>query len=222
MNNLMKKTSTQPNSLQAEDTEKMLLQRLENTANEEDHFRWMLFTVGYYRGVKKAQSAKDLLRRFLGSTSNPDYHVQCQLALGQIATDEQDMETAISHFAAALNLRPASKKIEYILNNNLGFCFNMVGRYDEGERHCRTALDLNWTRPSAYRNLGISFHGQGKLASAAWALLEAIKMDASDDRARTLLKKLASDHPSLAIQCPWLMDGIDPTGAAPKQETVSG
>jgi Flp pilus assembly protein TadD len=98
----------------------------------------------------------------------------------------------------------------------------MVGRYDEGERHCRTALDLNWTRPSAYRNLGISFHGQGKLVSAAWALLEAIKMDPSDDRARTLLKKLAADHPSLAIQCPWLMDGLDPSGAAPKQETVSG
>ena len=200
----------------------MLLKRLENTANEEDYFRWMLFTVGYYRGVKKPQSANDLLRRFLGSTSNPDYHVQCQLALGQIATDEQNMDIAISHFGAALSLRPASKKIEYILNNNLGFCFNMVGRYDEGERHCRTALDLNWTRPSAYRNLGISFHGQGKLASAAWALLEAIKMDASDERARTLLKKLASDHPSLTIQCPWLIDGLDPTGAAPKQETVSG
>ncbi|MGH7928090.1 MAG: hypothetical protein ACREQV_09865, partial [Candidatus Binatia bacterium] len=97
-----------------------------------------------------------------------------------------------------------------------------VGRYDEGERHCRAALELNWTRPSAYRNLVVSFHGQGKLASAAWALLEAVKMDASDDRARTLLNKLASDNPSLTLQCPWLMDGLDPTRKAVKQETVSG
>ena len=98
----------------------------------------------------------------------------------------------------------------------------MVGRYDEGERLCRKALDLNWTRPSAYRNLGISFHGQGKIPSAAWALFEAIKMDSSDDRARILLKKLASDHPSLMQQCPWILVGLDPGAAAPKQETLSG
>ena len=147
--------------------------------------------------------------------------MQCQLALGQIATDEQKMDMAISHFGAALNLKPESKKIEYILHNNLGYCFNMIGRYDQAERHCRTALDLNWTRPSAYRNLGISFHGQGKLASAAWALLEAVKMDGADDRARALLKKLAADNPSLTVQCPWLMEGLNP-GATPKQETLSG
>ena len=219
MNDLLKKTLTLTDAPQAQDTEKMLLRRLENTANEEEYFRWMLFTVGYYRGIQKIENAKDLLRRFLDVTSKRDFHVQCRLALGQIATDEQDLDMAISHFESALQLRPESKKIEYILHNNLGYCFNMSGRYDEGERHCRSALDLNWTRPSAYRNLGISFHGQGKLASAAWALLEAVKMDCSDDRARTLLQKLASDNPSLAIQCPWLTEGLNPAGTA-KQETV--
>ncbi len=221
MNHLMKKAPTTANAPQAQDTEKMLLQRLQSTTNEEEYFRWMLFTVGYYRGIQKIEAAKDLLRRFLDVTSKPDYHVQCQLALGQIATDEQSLDMAISHFEAALHLKPESKKIEYILHNNLGYCFNMSGRYEDGERHCRSALDLNWTRPSAYRNLGISFHGQGKLASAAWALLEAVKMDSSDDRAHTLLKKLVSDHPSLTIQCPWQLEGLDPAGA-PKQETVSG
>ena len=200
----------------------MLLERLGKTANEDEYFRWMLFTVGYYRGVNKLDAAKDLLKRFLGLASNPDYHVQCQLALGQIATDEQNMETAIGHFSAALNLHPSSKRIEYILRNNLGYCLNMIGRFTEGEQFCRTALDLNWSRSSAYRNLGISFHGQGKLASAAWALLESVKMDASDDRARTLLKKLAADHPSLVVQCPWVMEAIDPANLGPKQDTLSG
>jgi tetratricopeptide (TPR) repeat protein len=220
MNNLTKKTPISANQPPAQDTETMLLQRLESTTNEEEYFRWMLFTVGYYRGIQKPKEAKDLLQKFVGITSKPDYHVQCQLALGQIATDEQDMEMAISHFGAALELQPESKKVEYILRNNLGYCLNMVGRYEEGERNCRIALDLNWTRPSAYRNLGISFHGQGKLASAAWALLEAVKMDPTDDRARMLLKKLASDNPTLAVQCPWLMEGLDPI--PPKQETVPG
>jgi len=222
MNNITKKPPVARDAPQSQDTEKMLLQRLESTRNEEEYFRWLLFTVGYYRGVQNPEAAKELLRRFLATSNNPEYRVQCQLGLGQIATDEQQLDIAITHFVAALALQPANTKIQYILHNNLGYCLNMVGRYDEGERHCRTALDLNWTRPSAYRNLGVSFHGQGKLTSAAWALLEAMKMDASDDRARTLLNKLASDHPSLALQCPWLMDGLDPTGKTLKQETVSG
>jgi tetratricopeptide (TPR) repeat protein len=218
----VKKTENPINALEALDTEKMLLQRLEATTDDDEYFRWLLFIVGYYRGIERADAAKELLRRFLGGTNNAKYHVQCQLALGQIATDEQKMDAAIAHFSAAIELQPASEKIEYILQNNLGYCLNMVGRYDEGERHCRTALDLNWTRPSAYRNLGISFHGQGKLTSAAWALQEAIKMDGSDERARMLLKKLLSDHPSLFLQCPWLVDGLDSDGVAPKQDTVSG
>jgi tetratricopeptide (TPR) repeat protein len=222
MNDITKKSSTPPAGTSDQDTEKMLLQRLEATNNEDEYFRWMLFTVGYYRGIERPEPAKDLLRGFLGTTSNPDYHVQCQLALGQIATDEQQMENAISHFGAALELQPSSKKIEYVLRNNLGYCLNMAGRYDEGERHCRAALELNWTRASAYRNLGISFHGQGKIASAAWALLEAIKMDPTDDRARMLLKKLATDHPSLIQQCPWLIAGLDPAVLTAKPETTSG
>ena len=122
MNTLMKKTAAPSEAFQDQDTEKMLLQRLETTTDEDQYFRWMLFTVGYYRGVERAQSAKDLLRRFLSTTSNPEYHVQCQLALGQIATDEQKMDKAIDHFGAALHLQPNSKKIEYILRNNLGYC----------------------------------------------------------------------------------------------------
>jgi len=222
MNDITKKSATPPAVSPDQDTEKILLQRLETTTNEDEHFRWMLFTVGYYRGIDRPEPAKDLLHRFLGTTSNPEYHVQCQLALGQIATDEQHMDNAIAHFGAALELQPSSKKIEYILRNNLGYCLNMAGCYDEGERHCRAALELNWTRASAYRNLGISFHGQGKIASAAWALLEAIKMDSTDDRARMLLKKLATDHPSLLQQCPWLLAGLDPTAPTVKQETMSG
>jgi tetratricopeptide (TPR) repeat protein len=221
MNDITKKSSAVPTLSTDHDTEKMLLQRLEATTNEEDHFRWMLFTVGYYRGVARLDAAKELLNRFLDTTSNPEFRVQCHLALGQIATDDQQMEQAIAHFGAGLELQPGSKKIEYVLRNNLGYCLNMVGRYDDGEQQCRAALDLNWTRPSAFRNLGISFHGQGKIAAAAWALLEAIKTDSADDRARMLLKKLATDHPSLLQQCPWVLSGLDPAAMAGKHDALS-
>jgi hypothetical protein len=31
-----------------QDTEKLLLERLENSQSESDYFRWMLFVVGFY------------------------------------------------------------------------------------------------------------------------------------------------------------------------------
>ena len=193
----------------------MLLERLQNSATEDDHFRWLLFVVGYYRGVRRIDAAKGLLQQFLRESDKPDYKVHCHLALGQIATDEQELDSALNHFSAALSLKPTTKKVEYVLLNNTGYCLNMLGRYDEGERHCRKALEIDWTRPSAYRNLGVSLHGLGTQIGAAWALVEAAKADASDDRARVLLEKLLSSNPALVVSSPWIMEGLNPTTARP-------
>jgi hypothetical protein len=41
-------------------------------------------------------------------------------------------------------------------------------------------------------------------------LVEAIKLDSADDRAREILKRLVSEHPFLTIQCPWIQEGFTP------------
>lgn len=198
-------------SLPTEDTEKLLLERLRSSASEDDHFRWLLFVVGYYRGAQRIDAAKSLLQGFLTESNKSEYKVHCHLALGQIATDEQEFETAVNHFNAGIELQPGSKKVEYVLLNNAGYCLNMLGRYSEAERQCRLALQLDWTRPSAYRNLGVSLHGAGNLMGAAWALVEASKADPSDNRARVLLEKLVSLNPALIVSGPWIMEGLDPS-----------
>ena len=67
-------------------------------------------------------------------------------------------------------------------------------------------------RASAYRNLGVSFHGQSNLLGAAWALAEAAKADPADDRARVIMTKLLADNPALFTRCPWVIDVLDPSG----------
>lgn len=191
-----------------QETEKMLLDRLRASTSEDDYFRWLLFAVGFYRGMQKADSAKALLQLFLESSTNTEQNAHCHLALGQIATDEQRLDVAVSHFAAALELKPSKKKVEYVLLNNLGFCLNGLGRYVEAEGYCRQALQIDSTRSSAYRNLGISLEGQVNLESAAWALVEATKVDTTDDRARNSLKKLIALNPSLIVHCPWVLDAL--------------
>jgi tetratricopeptide (TPR) repeat protein len=191
------------------DTESLLLQRLSNTTTEEEYFRWMLFVVGFYRGINKISEAIELLDGFIKSDRNSENKAHCHLALGQIATDEKRFAVALEHFNCALALRPEKRKVKYVLHNNIGFCLNQLNRFVEAEKHCRIAIDIDWTRASAFRNLGISLKGQGNLIGAAWVLVEAINTDPTDLRARQLVEQLVRKHPGLTVQCPWLSGSLD-------------
>jgi tetratricopeptide (TPR) repeat protein len=205
-----KKTLTPEIADPEQHTEKMLLERLKNSKTEDDYFRWMLFVVGFYRGINKMEAAATLLKDFLKQSHNDEQKAHCQLALGQMATDENRLEAALNHFQAALVFQPKKKKVAYVLHNNIGYCLNTLGRYAEGEKHCRIAIEINWTRASGYRNLGVSLQGKGNPIGAAWAYVEAVKAEASDPRARALLEKLLSQHPAIVMRCPWIVDGMNP------------
>jgi len=206
MSSTDKKNVSQASSEPSQDTEGLLLDRLKNSKSEDDYFRWMLFVVGFYRGINKIESATGLLEGYIQMSKNPEQSAHCHLALGQIATDEQKLEIALSHFSAALELAPKKRKVGYVLHNNIGYCLNNLGRFVEAEKHCRTAIEMDWARASGYRNLGVSLQGQQDLIGAAWALAEAVKADPADNRARQLLDRLLSDYPKVAIQCPWATD----------------
>ena len=208
MSNPDKKTNALALPEPSQDTEGLLLERLKNSKTDEDYFRWMLFVVGFYRGINKVESATHLLESYIQLSKNPEQSAHCHLALGQIATDEKRLDQALEHFMAALGLAPKKRKVGYVLHNNIGYCLNTLGRFAEGEKYCRIAIEMDWARPSGYRNLGISLQGQGDLIGAAWALAEAVKVDATDTRARSLLDKLIATHPRIAIQCPWATESL--------------
>ncbi len=186
------------------DTEALLLQRLNNTTTEEEYFRWLLFVVGFYRGVEKISEAIKLLEAYINLNRSTENKAHCHLALGQIATDEKRIAAALDHFNEALALRPAKRKVSYVLHNNIAFCLNQLNRHAEAEKYCRAAIELDWTRASAFRNLGISLKGQGNLIGAAWVLVEAINADPGDTRARAIVEQVVKGNPGIAASCPWL------------------
>jgi len=191
------------------DTEGLLLQRLNDTTTEEEYFRWMLFVVGFYRGIDKISEAIKLLEAYINSNRNAENKAHCHLALGQIATDEKRVAAALEHFHRALALRPEKRKVKYVLHNNIAFCLNQLNRHVEAEKYCRAAIDIEWTRASAFRNFGISLKGQGNLIGAAWMLVEAINADPGDTRARQIVEQVIKADPSLSVQCPWLSGALD-------------
>ena len=204
-----------PESLEASpDTERLLLERLRNSNTDEDYFRWMLFVVGFYRGVNKIDAATELLEGFIKATKDLEQSAHCHLALGQIATDEQRLDAALMHFSAALHAGPQKQKVTYVLHNNIAYCLNQLGRFIDGERHCRLAIETDWNRASAYRNLGLSMQGQGKTVEAAWALVEAMKSDSTDNRARGILQKLIAQNPNMVVQYPWITQCLYPDSQA--------
>ena len=203
-----------------DDTETLLLARLKSSTTAEDYFRWMLFVVGFYRGINNVDAAVELLERFVKATKEPEQAAHCYLALGQIATDQQRHELALQQFTEALNLAPKKRKVLYVLHNNIGFCLNSLGRFIEGEHHCRQAIAIDWTRASGYRNLGLSLNGRKNLPAAAWALAEAVKADRNDHRARVLLEKLLALHPHLAVECPWVRDTLEADPSAPLEGPI--
>jgi tetratricopeptide (TPR) repeat protein len=208
MNTSEKKTETAVVPDTGLDTEGLLLQRLNNTTGEEEYFRWMLFVVGFYRGINKISEAIELLESFIKSNYGNENKAHCHLALGQIATDEKRFAGALEHFNSALALRPQKRKVKYVLQNNIGFCLNQLKRYVEAENYCRAAIDIDWTRASAFRNLGISLQGQGNFIGAAWVLMEAINAEPIDPRARQIVEQLLKAHPYLVLQCPWLSSSL--------------
>ena len=191
------------------ETEKLLLARLKTSTSGEEHFRWLLFVVGFYRSTDKIQSAARLLEDFIQSSTDPEQSAHCYLALGQIATDEQHHEAALKYFSDAIELAPKRRKVLYVLHNNIGYCLNSLGRYHDGEAHCRMAIDIDSSRASGYRNLGVSFNGQKNIISSAWALVEAVVADETDNRARSLLEELLAQNPVLPVQCPWVIQALN-------------
>jgi tetratricopeptide (TPR) repeat protein len=123
------------------------------------------------------------------------------LARGEMAEAEEKWGLALEHYGIGLSLLPKDTKTGYFLFNNAAHCLNALELYSEGESYCRRAIDIDPTRADAYRNLAVSRRGQGNLRGSALCLVEAIKINPSDDSAVQLLKQLLTDHPTLSLQC---------------------
>jgi hypothetical protein len=48
------------------------------------------------------------------------------------------------------------------------------------------------------------------LVEAAWALVEAINAEPSDNRARAILQKLVAANAEMAVQNPWILQSLNP------------
>ena len=113
------------------------------------------------------------------------------------AEQKGDFEAAAGYYREALALEPMQQDAWYFIHNNLGFSFNQMGRFAEGEKCCRAAIEICFARPNGHKNLGMALSGQGRFREAAQSYHTAMKVAPDDPRSFDLLRNLLREHPEL-------------------------
>jgi tetratricopeptide (TPR) repeat protein len=184
--------------LSPEETEKMLLKNLAAAQADPTQALWQL--AQFYKLSKQHEKALERLRQLMERLPDPEEKAECVLTMGQAMEQVQDYPAAIRYYKEALGLEPTHTFTWYFINNNLGFSLNTLDQFAEGETYCRKAIEVDPTRPNAYKNLGIALAGQGRYPDAARCFVAATQANAADARAFHLLQDLLKQHPELEYE----------------------
>jgi tetratricopeptide (TPR) repeat protein len=97
--------------------------------------------------------------------------------LARIDYDAQQYQAAIAKLEKVVALDPQMMRAY----DNLGLCYDYLGRYDEAVKHYTRAIELNRKQPQPspwpHLNLGITLLAQNKVAEAEASLREALRCD---------------------------------------------
>ena len=178
--------------------ERMLKAQLDQADKNPRDVLWQLARL--YQATKRPDQALQCLRRILASESDLEVKASCVLALGQTMEQCNDFPSAIRFYREAMAMEPIRNDTWYFIHNNLGYSYNQVGRFDEGERCCRSAIQINPSRPNGHKNLGIALAAQGKYREAAMSYITGTFNHAGDARSFELLQELFKEHPELAFE----------------------
>ena len=174
--------------LSLEESERRLLNQLQDQ-NQDHKPTWsqlaMLYgDAGYY------DRALGCLRELMALEPELERKAACVLAMGANAEKQQNFQAAVRFYREALAMEPTHNDVWYFIHNNLGYSLNMLGQFHDGEKFCRTAIDINPARPNGHKNLGIALHGEGRHAEAAQCFITATKVNSGDARSLGLLRDL--------------------------------
>jgi tetratricopeptide (TPR) repeat protein len=151
----------------------------------------------FYKQTCQNDKALARFRELIPMLLDLEEKARCLVSLGQTMEQLGNYPAAIGYYKQALALEPMHTWTWYSVNNNLGFCFNVLNRFAQGEPYCRKAIETDPNRPNAHKNLGIALAGQGNYREAAGAWVTATQINAADPRAFHLLMDLLKNHPEL-------------------------
>lgn len=133
----------------------------------------------------------------LKKSSDPNKRADYAMMIGVIMETLVRFGAAVKFYRYALLEGPSSQDRQYYARNNLGYSLNQLGQFEEGEVHCREAIEIDPKPANAHKNLGLSLWGQKRYVEAAHCFVAATKADARDPRSTKHLEDLLSERQEL-------------------------
>ncbi len=181
--------------ISAEEAESLLLEKLEKAGpNDETVIQELAF---FYSLTGREQTAIKYYQRLISNTSDPEKLAGYYIKMGETMIKPKKFDSAIYFYLKAFSLAPKNIKNWCLINNNLGYCLNQVGRFKEAEGYCQCAIKIDSGCYYAYKNLGISLAGLGRYEEAAENLILATQLEPTDLRSLRLLGNLVVEHPEI-------------------------
>ena len=187
-------------AMTAEEAEQFLLKQLEERNGKCKKTLWQLARV--YSHMKRHEDALNCIYKLMQLSDEREENASFFLALGQLMEQMRDFPAAIEYYRGAFCLKPSRTRVWYLVHNNLGFCLNVLKRYDEAEGYLESAIKIDPSRSNAYKNLGLCFMGRGRFVKAIENFVAALRADASDPRTLGHLEELLADRPELFEKIP--------------------
>jgi len=185
-------------NLSPEETERLLLKSVQDNAANPIPPLWEL--AQFYKLAGQHARAVATLRELLALLPDLEQKAECVFTMGQSAEKVGDFAGAIRYYKEALFMEPTQTFTWYFILNNLGYSYNQIGQFAEGEKYCRLALKVSEERSNAFKNLGLALEGQGRLQEAGHCYVRATQANASDSRSLILLRKMIKGHPELEFE----------------------
>jgi tetratricopeptide (TPR) repeat protein len=179
----------------AKEAENILLENLNRERDNPDDALWQL--AKFYSESQQSEKGLEYFHKAMDRLPDAERKASCLLAMGQAMERADDYHAALRYYKEAMALEPTDPRTWYLVHNNIGFCLNTLGNFQEGKTYCQRAIAINPDRHNAYKNLGIAQQGLGRFCEAAKCFIVATQANASDPRSAKLLTELLREHPEL-------------------------
>jgi tetratricopeptide (TPR) repeat protein len=191
--------------------------------HEQEWKRAKLNLIIFYQKVGRFEPALEILKELLEMARNNEEKAHSYLTFGQFMEQEENFAAAVEYYTQASLLEHTNTETSYFINNNLGYSLNKLGKFEEGEKYCRKAIEIDPNLHNAYKNLGISLEGQDHYEEAANNYVQATKLESLNPRAAGHLQDLLERHPEIIEKNPGLSKDLENCQKAVKfaQKSVS-
>jgi tetratricopeptide (TPR) repeat protein len=144
----------------------------------------------FYKRAGENLMCQDLVLEDFDAYWMEPFKADLYFKLGQCRERMNEYLAAADAYKSGLDSLSSPLRLQYYLNNNLGYCLLFKESFVEAEKYLRMAIKINDGLHHAWKNLGVSLEHQGKIEEAFACYCRAFMIESMDKRAAAHLLRM--------------------------------